>query len=135
MRIFLTGVSCVGKTTIGKKIGELLGVRFFDLDNETERFFDTSIERLQNKFLTIHSFRNEAAKALVHLLSRPESRDCVIALPPSGLMGGCLRAIKKANGVTVVINDRPENILERIRFYDIDSHPIEKKLAPKEKKV
>jgi shikimate kinase len=135
MRIFLTGVGCVGKTTIGKKLGEILGVRFFDLDNEVESFFETSIERLQNKFLTIHSFRNEAAKALVHLLSRPESRDCVIALPPGGLMGGYLRAIKKANGTTVVVTDKPENILARIRFYDIDSHPIEKKLTPKEKKL
>ncbi len=84
----MTGVSCVGKTTIGKKMGELLGVRFFDLDNEIESFFETSIERLQDRFLTIHSFRNEAAKALVHLLNCPESRDCVIALPLSGLMGG-----------------------------------------------
>jgi shikimate kinase len=135
MRIFLTGVSCVGKTTIGKKIGKLLGVRFFDLDIEIESFFKTSIERLQNRFLTMHSFRNEAAKALVHLLNRPESRDCVIALPPSGLMGGYLRAIKKANGTTAVVTDKPENILERIRFYDIDSRPIEKKLTPKEKKL
>ena len=124
MRIFLTGVSCVGKTTIGKKMGELLGVRFFDLDNEIESFFETSIERLQDRFLTMHSFRNEATKALVHLLKRPESRDCVIALPPSGLMGGYLREIKKANGTTVVVTDKPENILERIRFYDIDSRPI-----------
>lgn len=92
MHIFLTGVSCVGKTTIGKKMGKLLGVRFFDLDNEIESFFETSIERLRNRFLTVHSFRNEAAKALVHLLNRPESRDCVIALPPSGLMGGYQRA-------------------------------------------
>ena len=134
MRIFLTGVSCVGKTTIGKKIGKLLSVNFFDLDNEIESFFKTSIERLQNRFLTMHSFRNEAAKALVHLLNRPESQDCVIALPPSGLMGGYLRAIKKANGTSTVITDKPENILERIRFYDIDSNPIEKKLTPKEKK-
>lgn len=135
MRIFLTGVGCVGKTTIGKKMAELLGVRFFDLDNEIESFFETSIERLQNKFLTIHSFRNEAAKALVHLLNRPESRDCVIALPPSGLMGGYLSAIKKANGTTVVVADKPENILDRIRFYDIDSRLIEKNLTPKEKKL
>ena len=134
MRIFLTGVSCVGKTTIGKIIGKLLGVRFFDLDNEIENFFKTSIERLQNRFLTMHSFRNEAAKALVNLLNRPEGRNCVTALPPSGLMGGYLRAIKKANGTTAVVTDRPENILERIRFYDIDSRPIEKKLTPKEKK-
>jgi shikimate kinase len=135
MRIFLTGVGCVGKTMIGKKMGELLGVRFFDLDNEIESFFETSIERLQNKFLATHSFRNEAAKALVHLLNRPESQDCVIALPPSGLMGGYLRAIKKANGITAVVTDKPENILERIRFYDIDSRPIEKTLTSKEKKL
>lgn len=135
MRIFLTGVGCVGKTAIGKTMAALLGVRFFDLDEEMESFFETSIERLQNRFLTAHSFRNEAAKALVHLLSRPESRDCVIALPPSGLMGGYLRAIKKADGITVVITDKPENILARIRFYDIDSRPIEKKLTPREKKL
>ena len=135
MRFFITGVGCVGKTTIGKKMGELLCVRFFDLDSEIESFFETSIERLQNKFLTIHSFRNEAAKALVHLLNRPESRDCVIVLPPSGLMGGYLRAIKKANGITAVVTDKPENILARITFYDIESHPIEKKPTPKEKKL
>ena len=116
-------------------MGELLDVRFFDLDKEIESFFETSIERLQNRFLTIHSYRNEAAKALVHLLKLPESQTCVIALPPSGLMGGYLRAIKKANGVTVVITDKPENILERIRFYDIDSRLIEKNLTTDEKKL
>ena len=41
MRIFLTSVSCVGKTTIGKKMGKLLGVRFFDLDLDC-----TKIKRL-----------------------------------------------------------------------------------------
>jgi len=135
MRVFLTGVGCVGKTTIGKILGELLGVRFFDLDSEIESFFGTSIERLQNRFLTIHSLRNEAAKALVHLLNRPESQDCVIALPPSGLMGGYLRAIKKANGISAVVTDKPENIMDRIRFFDIDSRPIKKKLTPREKKL
>jgi adenylylsulfate kinase-like enzyme len=31
MRIFLRGVGCVGKTTIGKKMGKLLGVSYFRL--------------------------------------------------------------------------------------------------------
>jgi shikimate kinase len=135
MRIFLIGVGCVGKSTIGEKLGELLGVHFFDLDKEVESFFETSIERLQDRFLTMHSFRIEAAKALVHLLSRPDSRDCVIAMPPSGLMGAYLQTIKKADGITVVITDKPENILARITFYDIDSRPIEKDLSPREKKL
>ncbi|MCK4393760.1 hypothetical protein KAX17_12725 [Candidatus Bipolaricaulota bacterium] len=135
MRVFLIGVSCVGKTTIGVSLAELLGCQFFDLDKEIERFFGTSIKRLQDRFLTMHSFRNEAAKALVHLLNRPESRDCVIALPPSGLMGGYLRVVKKTGGITVVLNDKPENILERITFYDEDSRPIEKKLTAEEKRL
>ncbi len=135
MQIFLTGVSCVGKSTIGAIIAELLGVTFFDLDLEVEAFFKTSIERLQKRCFNMHEYRNEAAKALEHLLARPESKECVIALSPAGLMGGYLRVLKKNKGITVVITDTPDNILERIRFYDIDSRPIEKELSIKERKL
>ena len=135
MRVFVTGVSCVGKTTIGRTLAELLGVKFFDLDHEIETFFGTSIERLQNNFLTVHSYRKEAAKALVHLLNRPDSRDSVIALPPTGLMGGYLQVIRKSAGTTIALNDKPENILDRIRFYDIDSKPSEKDLTRDEKRL
>jgi shikimate kinase len=135
MRLFITGVACVGKTTIGRELADLRDVNFFDLDFEVEKFFGTSIERLQNKFLTIHSYRDEAAKALIHLLSRQESEASVIALPPSGLMGGYLRAIKKSSGISVVLTDKPENILERITFYDIDSKLVEKNLTADEKRL
>jgi len=133
MRVFVTGVSCVGKSTIGALLAGRLGCRFYDLDLEIEKFFKTSIERLRNKLLTDESFRNEAARALMHILGHPESRDCVIALPPSGLMGRYLRVLKKAGGTTLVLTDKPENILNRITFYDIDSRPIEKHLSEKEK--
>lgn len=95
MRVFLTGVSCVGKTTIGRRVSKLLDLGSFELDEEIESFFGTSIERLQSRFITMHSFREEAAKALVHLLGRGVSRECVIAMPPSGLMGGYLRVLKQ----------------------------------------
>ncbi|MBN1279650.1 MAG: hypothetical protein JW989_07775 [Chlorobiaceae bacterium] len=133
MRLFLTGVSCAGKSTTGAVIAEFLGVKFFDLDLEIEAFFNTSIERLQKRCFNMHGYRNEAAKALEHLLARQESTECVIALPPAGLMGGYLRVLKKNNGIRVVITDEPENILERLRFYDIDSRPIEKVLSQKER--
>ena len=135
MRIFLTGVSCVGKTTIGMKLAKLLSVKFFDLDEEIETFFGTSVERLQNRFATTHSFRNEAAKALIHLMARPDSQDSVVALPPSGLMGGYWRAIKKSTGITVALHDKPENILQRITFYDLDSKAIERTLTRDEKRL
>ena len=135
MRLFVTGVACVGKTTIGRRAASLIGLTFFDLDHEVETFFNTSIERLQERFLTPHSYRNEAAKALLHLLARPESRHSLIALPPSGLMGGYLRAIKRSSGLVVVLWDEPENILGRIPFYDIDSRPIERHLTAGESRL
>ncbi len=135
MRVFLTGVGCVGKTTIGRRAADLMGLAFFDLDDEVEAFFGTSIERLQGRFLTPHSYRNEAAKALLRLLERPESRRSVIALPPSGLMGGYLRVVKRSAGVVVVLRDEPEKILERIIFFDIDSNPIDRRLTATEKRA
>ena len=44
MRVFLTGVGCVGKTTIGAKLADLHNCTFLELDQEIERFFGTSIE-------------------------------------------------------------------------------------------
>jgi shikimate kinase len=133
MRIFLAGVSCVGKTTVGKKLAALLGCPFFDLDHEIESFFSMPIEQFQNKFLTMYSFRQEAAKALKNLLKQEESENCVIALPPSGLMDNYWRVVKNAKGIIVLLTDEAENILERITFYDKDSQPIEKHLTEREK--
>ncbi len=48
-------------------------------------------------------------------------------------MGGYLRVVKKAAGTTVVLADAPENIQDRITFYNIDSRPIEKQLTQKER--
>jgi shikimate kinase len=133
MRICLTGVSCVGKTTVGIKLAELLGCLFFDLDNEIEHFFSMPIEHLQDKYSTMYSFRQEASKALKHLLKREDSNNSVIALPPSGLMDSYWRVVKRDNGIIVVLTDDAENILKRITFYDKDSKLIDKKLTEKER--
>jgi len=139
MRIFLAGVSCVGKTTIGAQLAGLLEIRFFDLDVETEHFFGTSIERLRNRHLTSHDFRLAASRALKYVLSREDSCNCVIALPPSGLLGGYLlggywKVVNETRDATVVVlQDIAENILDRITFYDIDSRPVPMNLTDREK--
>lgn len=134
MRIFIGGVACVGKTTIGARLADFLKRRFYDLDAETERFFGTSIERLQNRHLAPNGFRRDVAMALQHVLSFEESRNSVIALPPSGLMGPCWKVVQKVqHTVIIVLNDTPENILNRITFYDIDSRQIDKTLSDDER--
>jgi shikimate kinase len=135
MRIFIGGVACVGKTTIGARLADFLRRRFYDLDAETERFFGTSIERLQNRHLTPNGFRRDVAKALQHILSLEESRNCVIALPPRGLMGPCWKVLQETQDVVIIVLvDSPENILERIAFYDIDSGKIDKILTDDERR-
>lgn len=134
MRIFLAGVSCIGKTTVGAKLAALLGYRFFDLDAEVERFYNMPIERLQKRYLTIHEFRRAAAQAFKHVLARDDSRKSVIALPPRGLMGDYWKAVKATQAATIVVlMDTPENILGRITLYDLDSRPVSRALTDYEK--
>ena len=69
-----------------------------------------------------------------HVLSREDSCDCVIALPPSGLLGGYWKVINETRDATIIVlRDSPENILERITFYDIDSRPVQRNLTDRER--
>ena len=134
MRIFLAGVSCVGKTAMGAQLAGLLEYRFFDLDVETERFFGMSIERLRNRHLTSHDFRLVEAQVLKKVLSREDSYNCVIALPPSGLLGALWKVVSETrDATTIVLRDTPENIVRRITFYDIESRPVQRNLTDHEK--
>jgi shikimate kinase len=107
------------------------GWPFFDLDEEIERHFGLSIERLQARFLTGYDYRKDCGVVLERIATA--NPDCVIALPPSGLRDAFLRVVRRVPGVTVAVRDAPENILERITFYDIDSRRIEKHLTGEER--
>ena len=134
-RIFLAGIACVGKTAIGNELATLLGCRFYDLDTEVEAFYGTSIERLQKQHRFMDDFRKAAAKVLGHILLDPESHHCVVALPPRGLMGPYWSVVRKSQATIVVIRDEPENILNRIIFFDIDSRPVTRLLSQDERRL
>jgi len=75
--------------------------------------------------LTSHDFRLVASQALKDVLSRQDGCNCVIALPPSGLLGGYWKVVNETRDATIVVlRDAAENILGRITFYDIDSRQI-----------
>jgi shikimate kinase len=134
MRIFLEGVSCVGKTAIGADLAKLLDCSFFDFDEEVERFFGMPIEHLQERFENMELFRQEASKALLHVLTRKESKSSVIVLPPSGLMNFYWKVISESTGTIIVLKDDALNILKRIEFFDKDSNLITKILSDREQK-
>ena len=135
LNVFLTGVACVGKTTIGAELAALLDAPFHDLDKVVEKFFGKPLPRLQYELLTSHSYRKVAVEALTDLLRRTHGQDWVIALPPSGLMYPFGREVKASGGWIVVLEAAPENIQERITFYDDDSNLIKKKLSDHQKRL
>lgn len=134
MIILLTGVACVGKSSIGRQLAHDTGFQFFDLDVEIEKYYGKPISRLKADILGEYSWRLKNSPVLKKILDENRHRDTVVALPPSGLMDPYLRVIKKSNALVVVLKDTPENILKRITFFDIDSKPISKVLNAKEKK-
>jgi shikimate kinase len=131
LRVSLVGVSCVGTTTIGRILAERRGWPFFDLDDEIERHSGYPSSGFRPRFLTSYDYRKECAVVLERIATA--NPDCVIALPPSGLRDAFLRVVRRVPGVTAAVHDTPENILERITFYDIDSRRIEKRLTEEER--
>lgn len=93
MILYLVGMSCVGKTTVGRLLAEEVGFKHFDLDTEVENYYQKPIERIQDECLTMNGYREKASVVLGNLLSMDD--DLVISGPPSGLMFSYLRAYKK----------------------------------------
>ncbi len=112
MRVSLAGVSCVGTTTVGRILADRRGWAFFDLDDEIERHFGLSIERLQARFLTGYDYRKACAVVLERLATG--NPDCVIALPPSGLRDAFLRVASWSGAIPAPSTRAPRLRLQSV---------------------
>jgi len=127
-KILITGVSCVGKSSIGRRLAEILNCAFCDLDVELERHFRMPISRIKALSLTGYSFRQKASRVLGRILQENRGGYLIVALPPSGLCDWYRKVIKNHGAIVIALSDTAENILRRIVFYDDDSNRIEKVL-------
>lgn len=135
MIIYIVGISCVGKTTVGRLLAKKINYSFFDLDEEIENYYQKSIERIQDECITMNKYREKASVVLDKLFS--ENLDSVIAGTPSGLKYSYLRVYKQHKGkeiLSICLNDSFDNILDRLTFYDKDSNPITERLDESKKK-
>jgi shikimate kinase len=137
IKIYIVGVSCVGKSTIGKLLAEKTGFAFYDFDDEIEKYFGKPIEYIQEDHMFPYSFRQETRVVLHDLLNKKE--DAAISSIPSGFRDNYLREYKKSSKVSgntfisINITDKPENILKRITFYDKESRLLDVNLSDREK--
>jgi shikimate kinase len=136
MVIYLVGIACVGKTTIGRLLAQNIGYTFFDLDEEIQKYYKRPIERIQDDCLTMNDYRQKASVVLDNLLST--STKSVIAGTPSGLKFSYYKVYKKHKAkselYSILIKDSFENILDRLTFFDKDSNPINEELDDLKKK-
>ena len=135
MIIYLVGISCIGKTTIGKMLADKIGYSFFDLDKEIQDYYKKPIERIQDECLTMNGYREKASVVLDKLLSK--NMDSVISGTPSGLKFSYLQVYKRHMDkelISICLNDSFENVLDRLTFYDKDSNPITEKFDESKKK-
>lgn len=126
MIIYIVGMSCVGKTTVGNMLAEKIGFTFFDLVRLVEEFYQKPIERIQDECLTMHEFRRKASAVLDMVFSK--DIDCVVSGTPAGLKFSYLNVYKKHKKdkdlYSIHMFDSFENVLDRLTFYDKDTNPI-----------
>lgn len=124
--ILITGIPCVGKSTIGRKIAKTLGIDFIELDNEVAKTTGQRIGAVKSKLLSDEDFRKQvAAPALASLLEDHRERSFILELPPAGLMGPLLRIVKSAkNSLVIALIDDLANIKRRFVVYDSSSLPV-----------
>lgn len=137
MRIILTGISCVGKSTIGKILAENIRYRFFDFDNEVEIYYNKPLARFKAEITGFHPER-EYQKTVAPLLAKilvENADNIVIAMPPSGLFTPYRHVLDKHHDVIkIVIHDDPQHILNRLVFTDDDSNPMESQVTDENRK-
>jgi shikimate kinase len=137
--IYLVGVSCVGKSTIGKLLADRIGFSFYDFDDEIEKYFGKPKEYILDDYMFPYDFREYTRIVLHDLFNKKEN--AIIAGSPSGLRDVYLREYKKSRKesgnifISIHISDKPENILERITFYDKESKLMDVRLSEREKRL
>ncbi len=137
--IYLVGVSCVGKSSIGKLLADKIGFSFYDFDDEIEKYFAKPKEYILEDYLFDYTFREDTRIVLHDLLNKKEN--AVIASVPSGFRDSYLREYKKSSKksgnhfISIHLSDKAENILKRITFYDKESKLMDVKLSDRKKRL
>lgn len=109
--IYLIGFMGTGKTSIGKKLAEILNWTFVDTDKEIEKMLQISISEIFDKYGE-EEFRKTESTVLANIANR---RNLVVSTG-----GGIVLSYKnvekmKESGFIVTLIARPEVICERLK--------------------
>lgn len=110
-RFFLVGFMGTGKTTLGRRVAERMGLPFVDLDERIERSSGMTVSQifaLEGE----EGFRRRESQALVELTSGPEP--AVVATGGGAFTLGSNRRLMKSAGVVVWLDVPLGELLSRV---------------------
>ena len=108
--IILVGFMGTGKSSVGRRLAERLGMDFYDTDIEMEKITGMDLMTLYWKYGKIR-FQSEENLVLVKLLRR---ENCVIATGGTLQLSGERRELKRQSGMLVCLQATPEMIRRRV---------------------
>jgi shikimate kinase len=108
--VALVGLMGAGKTSIGRRLAQRLGLPFIDADAEVEAAAGTTIEEIFQRHGEA-AFRDGERRVIARLLDQPTH---VLATGGGAFMDPSTRALLKARSITVWLRADLELMLSRI---------------------
>ncbi len=109
--VVLVGLMGAGKSTVGRRLAERLGVRFVDSDAEIEAAAGMTIPEIFERFDEQY-FRDGERRVIARLLS---DAPCVLATGGGAFLSKENRALIRENGIAVWIKADLETLWERVK--------------------
>lgn len=130
--IVLVGLMGVGKTSIGKRLAERMGLDFIDLDNEIERQTGCSVAEIFERFGE-PEFRRMEISSFKRLVEDNQTR--ILALGGGAFVNPEIRELVKEKAISVWLKAKIEVLVERVSRRNTrpllekgDKHEIMRKL-------
>jgi shikimate kinase len=108
--IALVGLMGAGKTSIGRRLAQRLGLPFIDADAEIEAAAGTTIEEIFRRHGE-SAFRDGERRVIARLLDNPVH---VLATGGGAFMDGATRALLRKRAITVWLRANLELMLARV---------------------
>lgn len=108
--LVMVGMMGVGKSTVGRKLAQLLGFAFADADDEIVEAAQMSIEEIFDDFGEAY-FRDGERRVIARLL---EGDKCVIATGGGAFVQEDTRALILERGISIWLDSDVETLVERV---------------------
>ena len=116
--VVLVGLMGAGKSTVGRRLADRLGVRFVDSDSEIETAADMTIPEIFERFDEQY-FRDGERRVIARLLA---DEPCVLATGGGAFLSSENRKMIGESGVSVWIKADLETLWDRVK--DKTSRPL-----------